>query len=54
VKGRNIDVDTRNGVVTLNGAVGTPAARDMAMNLARETDGVTQVVNNLKVDPSLK
>ena len=49
-----IDVDTKNGVVTLNGAVGTPAARDMAMNLARETDGVTRVVNNLKMNPSLK
>jgi hyperosmotically inducible periplasmic protein len=54
IKSRKIDVDTKNGVVTLNGAVGTPAARDMAMNLARETDGVTNVVNNLKVDPLLK
>jgi osmotically-inducible protein OsmY len=54
IKSREIDVDTKNGVVTLNGAVGTPAARDMAMNLARETDGVTRVVNNLKIDPSLK
>jgi hypothetical protein len=54
IKSRKIDVDTKNGVVTLNGAVGTPAARDMAMNLARETDGVTKVMNNLKIDPSLK
>jgi hyperosmotically inducible protein len=54
IKSRKIDVDTRNGVVTLNGAVGTPAAREMAMNLARETDGVAKVVNNLKIDPSLK
>ena len=54
IKAREIDVDTKNGVVTLNGAVGTPAAREMAMNLARETDGVTRVVNNLKIDPSLK
>jgi len=54
IKSRKIDVDTKNGVVTLNGAVGTPAARDLAMNLARETDGVTRVVNNLKIDPSLK
>ena len=54
IKSRKVDVDTQNGVVTLNGAVGTPAARDMAMNLARETDGVTRVVNNLKIDPSLK
>ena len=54
IKSRTIDVDTKKGVVTLNGAVGTPAARDMAMNLARETDGVTNLVNNLKIDPSLK
>lgn len=54
IKARKIDVDTKNGVVTLNGAVGTPAARDMAMNLARETDGVAKVMNNLKIDPSLK
>ena len=54
IKSRKIDVDTNNGVVTLNGAVGTPASREMAMNLARETDGVTKVVNNLKIDPSLK
>jgi osmotically-inducible protein OsmY len=54
IKSREIDVDTKNGVVTLNGAVGTPAARDLAMNLAQETDGVTKVVNNLKIDPSLK
>src|SRR6185436_2019644 len=52
IKSRKIDVDTKNGVVTLNGTVGTPAARDMAMNLARETDGVTRVTNNLKIDPS--
>jgi len=54
IKSRKVDVDTKNGAVTLNGAVGTPADRDLAMNLARETDGVTKVVNNLKIDPSLK
>ncbi len=54
IKSRKIDVDTRNGVVTLKGEVGAPAAREVAMNLARETDGVTRVVNNLKIDPSLK
>jgi len=54
IKSRKVDVDTQNGVVTLNGAVGTPAARDLAMNLAQETDGVTKVVNNLKIDPALK
>jgi osmotically-inducible protein OsmY len=54
VKGRNINVDTRNGVVTLGGAVESPAAKEAAVQLAQETDGVTKVVDNLKIDPSKK
>jgi osmotically-inducible protein OsmY len=49
VSGLKIDVDTRAGVVTLNGTVNTRAEADRGMMLARETDGVKQVVNNLKV-----
>jgi len=37
IKSKKIDVDTRNLVVTLNDEVGAPAAREVAMNLARET-----------------
>ena len=40
VKGRAIDVDTHDGVVTLKGAVTTEAERRQAVALARNTDGV--------------
>jgi hyperosmotically inducible periplasmic protein len=49
VSGLKIDVDTSGGVVTLNGAVATKAEADRATSLARETVGVTRVVNNLRV-----
>jgi hypothetical protein len=49
VKGRNIDVDTDKGVVTLKGQVDSRRERDAAEQLARETDGVKRVVNELKV-----
>ena len=54
VKGRRINVDSRDGVVTLRGSVTTKAESDKAEQLARETDGVTRVVNNLKVDPNAR
>ena len=49
VKGRNIDVDTVNGVVTLKGEVDTKRERDAAEQLARETSGVKRVIDELKV-----
>lgn len=49
VKGMKVDVDTDNGVVTLNGTVSSRAEADRAMMLARNTEGVKSVVNNLKV-----
>jgi osmotically-inducible protein OsmY len=49
VKGLNIDVDTSNGVVTLNGRVSSQAEASRAMTIARNTDGVKRVINNLKV-----
>jgi hyperosmotically inducible protein len=49
VRGLKIDVDTRAGVVVLNGTVSTRAEADRAVMLARETEGVDNVVNNLKV-----
>jgi hypothetical protein len=49
VKGRNIDVDTSNGVVTLKGKVDSLRQRDAAEQLARETEGVKRVVNELKL-----
>jgi hyperosmotically inducible periplasmic protein len=45
VKALSLDVDTVNGVVTVNGKVGSEAERERALQLARETDGVRQVVD---------
>jgi hyperosmotically inducible periplasmic protein len=44
-----IDVDTYNGVVTLNGIVSTPEERRRAEEIARGVNGVKKVVNNLQV-----
>ena len=49
ISGLSIDVDTRNNVVTLTGTVPTAAERAQAAKVAKETDGVKSVVNNLKV-----
>src|SRR5688500_5572489 len=53
VKAYQIDVDTKGGVVTLNGTVETQAAKDRAIQLARETDGVSSVDDRLTVNPAL-
>jgi hyperosmotically inducible protein len=45
-----INVDTSNGVVTLSGEVPTAAEKSEAERLARNTQGVTQVVNNISVE----
>src|SRR5262249_8731096 len=45
-----INVDTSNGVVTLSGAVPTTAEKSEAERISRNTQGVTQVVNNLTVE----
>lgn len=49
VKGLDINVDTSDGVVTLSGRVSSQAEADRAQELARDTDGVRQVVSNLRV-----
>jgi osmotically-inducible protein OsmY len=49
IKARSIDVSTDGSTVTLGGTVGSTAEHDRAVALARETDGVTQVVDRLKV-----
>jgi hyperosmotically inducible protein len=49
VSGLKIDVDTRNGVVTLNGDVPTLAEKRAAVEIAKGTDGVKSVTDNLKV-----
>jgi hyperosmotically inducible protein len=49
VKSYQIDVDTERRVVTLTGNVETTVAKDQALKLARETDGVREVVDKLSV-----
>lgn len=44
-----IDVDTDGRIVTLSGSVGSQAERARALQLARETDGVTSVVDRLTI-----
>jgi hypothetical protein len=45
----HVDVDTLDHVVTLSGRVASTAVRDEAEKLARGTEGVRAVVNNLVV-----
>jgi len=51
LKGSKIDVDTKNNVVTLNGTVTSLAGKNRAAQLARQTDGVKNVINNLTIGP---
>jgi osmotically-inducible protein OsmY len=46
---RNINVDVVNNVVTLRGTVDTAEQRAEAERVARDTEGVKRVVNQLKV-----
>jgi hyperosmotically inducible periplasmic protein len=54
VKGMNIDVTTKGGVVTLTGTVATDATRQKAIADARSIDGVSQVVDKLTVNSAKK
>ena len=49
VTAANIDVDTNGSVVTLTGRVANEAERARAVQLAKETDGVTSVNDQLTV-----
>lgn len=46
-----IAVDTTNRVVTLSGVVPTEKEKAKAEQIARTTEGVTQVVNNITINP---
>ena len=52
LSGSNIDVDVKNGVVTLQGTVPSAAARARALELAKKNDGVKSVVDQLKIAPA--
>jgi osmotically-inducible protein OsmY len=47
--GRKINVDVVNNIVTLRGVVDTAEQRAEAERIARNTDGVKRVINQLKV-----
>lgn len=51
VRALAIDVDTNGTVVTLTGTVHSEAERTKAVQLARETEGITSVVDRLEMRP---
>jgi len=54
VKGRQINVETKNGVVMLRGKVDTDEAKSAAEETAKGIDGVKSVKNELQVVPPAK
>ena len=51
LKGSDINVDTSQNVVTLKGTVASAAGKARAEELAKDTEGVKRVVNNLTIGP---
>jgi len=49
VKARTINVTTEGSTVVLSGTVHSPQERERSLALARETEGVTSVVDRLTV-----
>lgn len=49
IKALDINVDTSGSTVTVTGVVDSAAQRDRVLQLARETAGVTSVVDRLRV-----
>ena len=52
LSGSNIDVDVKNGMVTLQGTVPSEAARARAIQAAKSNDGVKGVTDQLKIAPA--
>src|SRR5687767_1715447 len=52
VKAYKVDVDTKNKVVTLSGEVDTQAQREQAVLIARNTKGVSDVIDQLRINPT--
>ena len=51
VKARQINVDTKDRVVTLTGQVQSQAEESRALQIARNTDGVRDVIDQISVAP---
>jgi hyperosmotically inducible protein len=52
VEARGIDVHTSGTIVTLTGVVRSADEHDRAVRLARDTEGVTKVVDKLRIRKS--
>ncbi len=52
IKAYKVDVDTQNKIVTLSGEVATSAQREHAVMIAKNTNGVSDVINQLRVNPT--
>ena len=50
LKGSHVEVSTTNAVVTLTGTVGNDKQHARVVALARETEGVMNVVDRLRVE----
>ena len=53
VKAYQVDVDTKDHVVTLSGRVDNFVAKRQAVALARQTDGVRDVVDNIVINDAV-
>jgi hyperosmotically inducible periplasmic protein len=53
INAAQVQVTTQNRVVTLSGPVDSPAAKERAVTLARGTEGVVDVVDNLSVSTAV-
>jgi hyperosmotically inducible protein len=51
LSGSNIDVDVKDGMVTLEGSVPNEAARDKALAISKGADGVKGVTDRLRIAP---
>lgn len=49
VKGGNLKVEVKDGVVTLSGPVDSQGVKDKAGHIAKRVKGVKKVVNNLEI-----
>jgi osmotically-inducible protein OsmY len=49
VKGGGIQVDVKQGVVTLSGTVELPVQREKATKVAKKVKGVKEVINHIEI-----
>jgi osmotically-inducible protein OsmY len=50
VKGGDLDVAVKDGVVTINGKVRESRQKDKAERIAKHVSGVKSVINNIKIE----